>query len=136
MSPEVPRYYAFRYEVIVLQPDVDVRAIIEIRKPSCQLPFTDVIRNFHTRGFTPLFTDLFISVDWGNCLADFKFLRQLWEDLEMDGTFDMDTLLSDATARCLPRTDDLIPDSEPMVYRRSLEEVRDRLLALVPVLSE
>ncbi|KND03448.1 uncharacterized protein SPPG_00931 [Spizellomyces punctatus DAOM BR117] len=126
-------YYAFRYEIITLHAGVDVRAVVEVRKPGCRLPFTDVITNYHTRGLKPVFTDLFISADWGTCLADYKFLRQLWDDLEMDGTFDVDMLLSDATRRCLPQTEALIPDAEPRVYRRSLEEVRDRIMALVPV---
>lgn len=110
--------------------------LVEITKPGVELPFTTVIRDFREVGYLPIFTNFFISKEFGTCAADIEFLRGVWAHLAMEGHFDIDSLLRKATSACLPNGEDAIVLSEPIVYRRHLDTVKARLLSLEPVLVE
>jgi len=97
-------------------------ALLEIKKPFTDLPYTVVIRDFKNRGLEPLFTSLYVCDSWGVSRFDAIFLEQLWTHLKMPGELDLDTLLYAATQRCYPG-EGRAPEAEPEVYRRSLELV-------------
>ncbi len=96
----------------------------EVRKPNTDLPYTTATKNYKSQGHTPFFTALFICNSWGVSRNDVPFLEELWMHLEMDGVFDIDGLLKDATEACLPNESGII-NSEPSVYRRDLLQVQD-----------
>jgi hypothetical protein len=96
--------------------------LYEVRKPFTDLPYTSVTRNYSKKGHIPFFTDLFICQSWGVARSDISFLKHMWDELQMDGDFDLDQLMKAATEKCYP-ADDNIPEPEPEVYRRSLEDV-------------
>ena len=96
-------------------------AIFSVTKPFVEDPFTIVLRNFKKDGATNFFADLFACEDWGTSFCDVSFLKQLWEELDIEGEFDVDALLERRTREFLP-----IEGSakiEPVVLRRSIEEV-------------
>lgn len=96
--------------------------LIQVDKPFCDLPYTVVIRDYTNKGLKSFFTDLFICQSWGVCRKDYAFLKQVWTQWNMDGDFDLDGMLLAATKRCFP-TENGIPEPEPEVYRRSIDEV-------------
>lgn len=96
--------------------------LYEVIKPFTDLPYTSVTRNFKKKGHVPFFTDLFICQSWGVARSDIAFLKQMWDHLKMDGTFDLDSLMKAATEKCYP-SDNAIPEPEPEVYRRKLDDV-------------
>ena len=96
--------------------------LLEIRKPHTDTPYTVVVREFSKRGCLPLFTSLYICDSWGVSRFDAVFLEKLWFFLEMEGEFDLELMLREATERCLPR-EGHVPEAEPEVYRRSIEDV-------------
>ena len=105
--------------------DKDVM-VYEIKKPNTDLPYTTVTRNFSLKGHTPFFTDLFICESWGVARADIAFLKKLWNFLEMENEFDLDSLMKAATEKCYP-TNDGGPEPEPEVYRKEMESVIEEI---------
>jgi hypothetical protein len=95
--------------------------LIQIGKPNCNIPYTVCIRDFSKRGLKPLFTSLFISESWGVSRSDITFLQELWKEL-MNGVFDLDQMLKEATEVCYP-SEGKTPEPEPEVYRRTITQV-------------
>lgn len=117
MSQELPQHYSFdRYDI----PDRDI-SLIQIGTPNCEIPYTVCIRDFSKRGLKPLFTSLFVSQSWGVSRSDISFLQELWNNL-MQGEFDLHGMLKETTEACYPQPG-RIPDPEPEVYRRTIEQV-------------
>ena len=101
--------------------DAEDLAIFSVTKPFVAEPFTIVLRNYREEGATNFFADLFACEEWGTSFCDVSFLKQLWEELEIVGEFDVDALLERRTKEFLP-----IEGSgkvEPVVLRRSIEDV-------------
>jgi hypothetical protein len=118
------KYYSFRKQLIT---DDDIM-VYEIIKPFTDLPYTAVIRNYSLRGDVPFFTSLYICPSWGVSRYDLPFLKHLWkEEFGFDESlFDMDRMLKEATEACYPQPGE-VPEPEPEVYRRSLEDVKETL---------
>lgn len=95
--------------------------LYEVTKPHTDLPYTSVTRQYSKKGHLPFFTDLFICQSWGVARDDVAFLANMWKELNMEGIFDLEQLMKDATEKCMP-TDDKLPEPEPEVYRRSLDD--------------
>lgn len=89
-----------------------------VHKPNVDRPYTVVIRDYQTNGLRPFFTALFVSNSWGVAKADIAFLRNAWHHY-MEGPFDLDTMLKEATEACYPSST-ASPVSEPEVYRKSM----------------
>lgn len=102
--------------------------LYEVRKPFTDLPYTSVTRNYSRKGHVPFFTDLFICQSWGVSRSDIAFLKHLWSELKMDGEFNLEELMKAATEKCYPSENNM-PEPEPEVYRRGLDDV-------VTILSE
>lgn len=117
-EPEHLTHYELRMEHIPNQDTV----LIQVDKPFCDLPYTVVIRNYEEKGLKSFFTDLFIIQSWGVCRQDIAFLKQVWDHWNMEGEFDIDQMLREATERCFP-SEGCQPDEEPEVYRRPIENV-------------
>lgn len=113
----VQDYYGFNRSYL----DKEDIMLYEVTKPFTDLPYTSVTRNYSKKGHLPFFTDLFICQSWGVARADIAFLAEMWKELKMEGVFDLDKLLKDATEKCLPK-DDYLPEPEPEVYRRNLQD--------------
>jgi hypothetical protein len=99
--------------------EVDIM-LYEVTKPFTDLPYTSVTRNYSKKGHLPFFTDLFICSSWGVARSDILFLQHSWNEFKMDGEFNLDVLLKNATEKCLP-SESNIPEPEPEVYRRNIE---------------
>lgn len=97
---------------------------IQVEKPFCDLPYTVVIRNYNEKGLMSFFTDLFVCDSWGVSRKDYEFLEQVWKHWNMKGTYDLDSMLLEATRRCFPSEGEQ-PSAEPEVYRRPIENVLD-----------
>lgn len=95
--------------------------LYEVTKPHTDLPYTSVTKNYSKKGHLPFFTDLFICQSWGVARDDIAFLKEMWKELNMEGDFDIETLMKNATEKCMPK-DDQLPEPEPEVYRRSLND--------------
>ncbi len=104
--------------------------VIQVEKPFCDLPYTLVIRDYAKRGLKPFFTGLYICESWGISRRDTEFLALLWDQWNMDGKFDLDTMLKEAVAKCYPSTEEPFVDAEPEVYRRSLDQVMEKIAGL------
>ena len=100
--------------------------LYEIRKPNTDLPYTTVIRNYSERGHRDFFPSLYVCNSWGVSRDDLPFLSYIWTQLEMEGEFDMDLMLKEATEKCYPSSG-AIPDAEPEVYRRNIQDVLNTL---------
>lgn len=96
--------------------------LYEIVKPFTDLPYTSVIRMWSTRGHRAFFPSLFVCDSWGVSRYDVPFLEYVWKQLEIEGVFDMDEMLKEATEKCYPSSTNS-PEPEPEVYRRSIEDV-------------
>lgn len=96
--------------------------LVQVEKPFCDLPYTVVIRNFNEKGYKSFFTDLFICDSWGVSRQDYAFLQQVWNHWNMQGKYDLDSMLQEATQRCYPH-EGVQPEAEPEVYRRPIENV-------------
>lgn len=96
--------------------------LYEVKKPFTDLPYTSVTRNYSKKGHKPFFTDLFICQSWGVARSDISFLNHTWTQFKMEGAFDLETMMAEAVAKCLP-SETNIPEPEPEVYRRSLLDV-------------
>ena len=92
----------------------------QVAKPHTDRPYTTVVRNFKEKGHTRFFTNLFVCPSWGVCEKDILFLKKAWEWFRMDGEFDLDVLMKDATEACRP---DMGCEPEPEVWRTKLESV-------------
>jgi hypothetical protein len=98
--------------------------LYQICKPFTDLPYTSVLRDYSKKGPTRFFSSLFVCPSWGVSRFDVPFLEYIWKHrLNMDGVFDMDQLLREATEACYPRDDGVVPETEPEVYRRALSDV-------------
>lgn len=102
--------------------------LVQIDKPHCDLPYTVIIKEFSKKGYKTVFTDLFVCNSWGVVRKDFEFLKELWTHLYKDAPYDLDTMLHEATRRCFPE-DGQIPEPEPIVYRRPIQQVLETLKA-------
>jgi hypothetical protein len=110
------------YELFVTEiADRDI-CLIQVEKPYCDLPYTVVIRNYSQKGRKSFFTDLFICESWGVARKDYEFLEQVWNHWGMEGVYDLDKMLHEATKRCFPQEGEQ-PEPEPEVYRRPIENV-------------
>lgn len=96
--------------------------LYQVIKPFTDLPYTSVTREYSRKGHIPFFTDLFICQSWGVARNDIGFLQHMWTELKMDGEFNLDALMKDATEKCYP-SDSAIPSAEPEVYRRCIDDV-------------
>ncbi len=96
--------------------------IYEIVKPFTDKPYVTLTRNFKTRGHLPFFSSLFICNSWGVCRDDIGFLAHLWKHFGMDGDFDCESVVSARIEACTPG-EGRQPESEPEVYRNTLENV-------------
>lgn len=117
-QPKLPSFY----EVETLHLKEQDVMLIEVRKPFCDVPYTDVIFQYSKRGFKPFFTDLFICDSWGVYRKDIEFLEYMWKAWNMEGELNLDQRLREATERCFP-SEDRLPDTEPTVYRKPISEV-------------
>jgi hypothetical protein len=110
--------YSFRIHYV----DVKDTMLYEVRKPNTDLPYTSVIRDYSSRGHRAFFPTLYVCNSWGVSRFDLLFLEHCWKELGVDGEFDMDQMLKEATEKCYPD----YPgggEPEPVVYRRSIEDV-------------
>lgn len=121
------KYYSLRKEYV----EEDDIMLYEVCKPFTDLPYTSVIRSFSLKGAKPFFPSLYICPSWGVSRHDLPFLKYVWSsEFGFDpNEFDMDLFLKEATEACYPQPG-MIPELEPEVYRRSIEDVlitlRDR----------
>jgi hypothetical protein len=93
----------------------------EIEKPYTDKPYTIVIRDFETKGFVPLFTDLYVCQSWGVCNLDHAFLQKLWMYLNMPGDLDLENRLANEIELCKNGK------PEPEVYRLNIADTKDQL---------
>jgi hypothetical protein len=100
----------------------DDSALLSVCKPFVKDPFTLIIKDFSVVGYSTFFTDLFACKEWGNTYTDVQFLKQLWDELKMEGEFDIDVLLSQRTIKFFPDGVEC-PKVEPTVHRVSIEEL-------------
>ncbi len=114
-------HYGFRY--FHLEPR-DIM-VYEVVKPHTDLPYTTLTTEYSARGHLPFFSSLFINTTWGVCNTDIAFLRQVWSYLCMEGECDLERLFKDRVEACFP-SPTRVPEQEPMVWRRSLEEIVER----------
>ena len=84
----------------------------EICKPNVDRPYTTI-----TDEVLDLFTNMFACASFGS-EADVEFLKFIWEDLEMDGEFNMDELYIKRVKQITEN-----PEEYPRVYRQKLEDV-------------
>lgn len=112
-------FYDFR-EYVVKERDV---GFFEIRKPFTDLPYTIVIRNFSKVGYLPLFSGFYIEMSWGVSPKDDAYLRYLWKKLKMEGDCDLEKLQRERAMSCYPGKGS-VPEPQPEVYRKSIEDVR------------
>ena len=96
--------------------------LYEVKKPFTDLPYTSVIRNFSDRGHKAFFPTLYICQSWGVSRYDLSFLSFMWKELNLEGDFDMDSMLKEATEKCYP-SENGPPEPEPEVYRRGIPDV-------------
>lgn len=98
------------------------KVIYSVQKPYVKDPFTIVIEDFSKDNGRRFFTDLFACPEWGRDLMDNTFLSQLWEELKMDGPFNINDLLKARTAEFMPNGEDC-PLVEPRVLRKSISDI-------------
>jgi hypothetical protein len=120
MKKTEEKYYSLRKEYV----EEDDIMLYEVCKPFTDLPYTSVIRNFSLKGAKPFFPSLYICPSWGVSRHDLPFLKFIWaHEFGFDSNeFDMDLFLKEATEACYPQPG-MIPELEPEVYRRSIEDV-------------
>lgn len=101
----------------------------EVSRPGTTIPFTVVVVNYSLKNDEYFFTDIYASSSWDynrrECLHDFNFLRALWTDFfKLPGEFKME-LVKARIDRCTPEklAKGVVPESEPLVYRRSMDTV-------------
>ena len=118
------QFYGYRHEYL----EEDDIMLYEITKPYTDLPYTSLIRNFSTKGHKAFFPTLYICPSWGVSRYDLPFLQSLWsQEFGFPAEeFDMDNMLQMATDACYPK-EGMIPEPEPEVYRRVIEDVKHTL---------
>lgn len=100
--------------------------LYEVVKPYTDLPYVTLNLNFTENGHLDFFTSLFICTSWGICSDDVMFLKQCWNNLEMNGEFDLDKMLKERIDRCKKG------EPEPRVWRAFLEHVENLLIEKIP----
>lgn len=91
----------------------------QVTKPFVDRPYTTVVRDFAKNGHKRFFTNLFVCNSWGVASQDIQFLYKAWVWLGMDGHFDLDVLMKEATEACkYPNM-----ETEPEVWRSDLQSV-------------
>ena len=121
---EENKYYTFTSKLL----EEDDIMLYQVCKPYTDLPYTSIIRDFSVKGHVRFFSSLFVCPSWGVSRFDVPFLEHIWKHkLMMDGEFDMDRLLREATEACYPQGDGEIPEPEPEVYRRPIDDVINTL---------
>lgn len=93
----------------------------QIEKPYTDNPYTCVIRDFETKGFIPLFTDMYVCQSWGVTNLDNAFLEKLWQHLNMPGEIDLENRLKNEIELCRGGK------PEPEVYRLDISGVKEQL---------
>lgn len=130
VPPEIPKMEREpHYELMMTPVPERDTMLIQVEKPFCDLPYTVVIHNFTEKGLLPFFTDLFVSQTWGISRKDIEFLHQVWKHWDMEkeyGPLDLEKRLHEATRRCFP-DEGRVPEPEPIVYRRPIENVLQTL---------
>lgn len=91
----------------------------QVIKPNCDRPYTTVVREFGKKGHRRFFTNLFVCNSWGVAKQDIQFLKKAWEWFEMEGEFDLDAMMKEATEACKYPT----METEPEVWRNDLKAV-------------
>jgi hypothetical protein len=107
--------YGFDYEI------EDNICYCQIEKPYTDNPYTVVIRDFETKGFVPLFTDLYVCQSWGVTSLDHGFLYKLWQYLDLPGDLDLENRLKHEIELCKNGK------QEPEVYRLNIADVKHQL---------
>ena len=123
----LPSEYSLRTEYFGDGKSVDMM-LYEVIKPNTELPYTVVIYDYANNGDLKFFSSLFICHSWGVCRKDIEFLEQYWKFLGHTEKFDLDALLKHHTEECYPSADKPLA-AEPVVYRRTLEDVKKTLLS-------
>lgn len=118
MDITTPSFYSFDQYYLE---EMDIMLCC-VEKPHVDLPYVVVIRDYTVNGLKPLFTSIFISSSWGVSRYDVEYLRHLWHEKEMQGEFDIDKMLKEATEACYP-SDGSPGNSEPEVYRKEFNQV-------------
>jgi len=91
----------------------------QVKKPFVDRPYTTAVREFEKNGHKRFFTNLFVCNSWGVASQDIQFLYKAWVWLGMDGDFDLDVMMKEATEAC--KYPGLEP--EPEVWRTDLQSV-------------
>jgi hypothetical protein len=117
-APVQQTHYSFDCKYL----EEDDIMLYQVIKPFTDLPYTSVTREYSRKGHIPFFTDLFICQSWGVARNDIGFLKHMWTELKMDGEFDLESLMKDATEKCYPSETNM-PNAEPEVYRRCIDDV-------------
>jgi len=126
--PAVDGHYHFRTHHIEERDTM----LYEITRPGTILPFTVVIEKYSVHGNTRLFSDIYGSDDWDmnrrECRFDYLFLQNLWKWMQLSGEFTMN-VVKERVDSCYPDRlkEGVVPESEPIVYRRSIENVIDSI---------
>lgn len=91
----------------------------QVTKPLVDRPYTTVVRGFAKNGHKRFFTNLFICNSWGIATADIQFLMKVWKWFTMEGDFNLDDLMKEATEACkYPNL-----ETEPEVWRTDMQSV-------------
>lgn len=121
-EPVEPADLKSHYELFMKHVEERDTMLVQVEKPFCDLPYTVVIRNYSEKGLKSFFTDLFICHSWGVSRKDYEFLEQVWKHWNMEGEYNLDQMLREATERCFPR-ENAQPEAEPEVYRKPIPDV-------------
>ncbi len=122
---EVPLTSYYSVESIHIE-NQDI-CVIQVEKPFCDLPYTVVIHEYSKKGLKSFFTDLYSCYSWGVSTKDYVFLKNLWVNWAMEGEFNLDQMLLEATRRCFPDENGVI-EAEPKVYRRPMKDVVEKII--------
>jgi hypothetical protein len=103
--------------------------LYSVRRPGTDEPYTVVVEQWTKKGHEAFFTDIYGARSWDqnrtNCRFDFTFLQKIWKHLQLPGEFSIQ-LVKEKIERCYPRPGQ-VPEPEPVVYRRPIREVLQRL---------
>lgn len=115
---KAPHYYELKTQFI----DEQDTMLYQVTKPFTDLPYTTLTKEYSKKGHLPFFTSLFICSSWGVSSKDITFLEKAWVDLKMVGEFHIAILMKERTQLCYPSSG-ILPEPEPIVYRRSIPDV-------------
>lgn len=99
----------------------------ELWKPHCDKPYTVMVKPYSQKGDLPFFSALFASSSWGVSRLDAEFLKHVWKDMGFVEEFDLDALIAKHVEECTPSDTNLVPMTEPVVHRATIDEVLQRL---------